>query len=274
MSCPEARQWLSQRLDDELDEASSRSLDAHLAGCAACTAIAASFASQNAALQTDTATAPPGFVKRVRDNLPDPRRDRAVALRYVATAAAGVILLVLAVLAIRPAAPREASVFVRSDLLREDSSPAGARTRGMESMSLEQAQAETPWPIRQPRDLPEGFTLVAIEHGFVYNVARGPTVVLHYQSQAGASSELSLLQLQPTGKTQLVEPVAEGAATPMPVGNATGLFIDGQWAGLSWQRGTLARVVLEDSGLLIQLQGDPRQGWDATHLAEIAASVH
>jgi RNA polymerase sigma factor (sigma-70 family) len=229
---------------------------------------------QDNALQADDTTAPVGFVNRMRDRLPGRRRDRVAFLRYVATAAAGVILLVVAVLAIRPTAPRDAGAFIRTDLLREDSAPAAARTRGMESMSLEQAQAETPWPIRQPRDLPEGFTLVAIEHGFAYDIARGPTVVLHYQSQAGASSELSLLQLQPTGTTQLVEPVAEGAATPVPVGNATGMFIDGQWLGPTWQRGTLARVVLETSGLLLQLQGDPRQGWDATHLAEVAASVH
>jgi hypothetical protein len=38
-----------------------------------------------------------------------------------------------------------------------------------------------------------------------------------------------------------------------------------------WERGTMLRLVVEQNGLVIQLEADPRDGWDAGRLAEVAA---
>jgi hypothetical protein len=65
----------------------------------------------------------------------------------------------------------------------------------------------------------------------------------------------------------------------VPVGSdgRTGLLIDGQWiernGQQTWEPGTLLRLIVEYGNIVVQLQVDPRGGWDADQLARIAASL-
>ena len=100
--------------------------------------------------------------------------------------------------------------------------------------------------------------------------------MLHYQSRsADHVVELSVTELQASGEVS--EPVAAGSARQVTAGSRSALFIDGQWierdGAAVWQRGQLARLVFEVEQLTIQLQGDPRDGWDADQLARVAASL-
>jgi hypothetical protein len=198
-------------------------------------------------------------------------------LAWVAAAALLVIVVSGSVVA-QPDAWASFGLFLRRVVLRETTSTEPQRTVPTGRLTLDQAQSLVPWQILQPSDLPDGFMLVAVEAEELHAFAVGPTIVLHYQPAGGsASRELSLVELQTA--SQVSEPVAAGAAHQVPIGRdgRTGLLIDGQWVELNgqqtWQSGTLLRLIVEYGDVVVQLQVDPRAGWDGDQLSQIAASL-
>ena len=70
MRCGKARQWISAKLDGELDAARRQLLEAHLADCAQCRAFAAELAGLDGSLDLLSAPEPPeGFTGRVLSEL-------------------------------------------------------------------------------------------------------------------------------------------------------------------------------------------------------------
>jgi len=270
MTCPEARVAISLRLDGELDAISARELDMHLGSCAECTAVQRAFELEQTALPADAVRAPDGFAERLGGMLPARRAPRR-ARRWLAAAAVLVMVLLGAGLVWQPTALAQLGLFLRQVVLRETPLPPDVRPVAVGPLTLDEAQQRVPWRIREPSGLPDGYRLVAVEAGAIHASASGPSVILHYQSASGAAGELSILELQAASPVD--EPVEPGAARPILVGTHTALFIDGQWVNDAWQPGTLARLILEQGDLVIQLQGDPRQGWNADRLADIAASL-
>ena len=189
-----------------------------------------------------------------------------------------VVLFVLLVAAVasQPEARASIELLLRRVVLREVSNENPPRFLAVRTSSLAEAQRQVKWHILEPGQLPAGYALVGIEADEIHAFAEGPTVVLHYQSRsADHVVELSVTELQASGEVS--EPVAAGSARQVIAGSRSALFIDGQWierdGAAVWQRGQLARLVFEVEQLTIQLQGDPRDGWDADQLARVAASL-
>jgi hypothetical protein len=222
--------------------------------------------------------APDGFTAGVLERLPTRTvATPAPSLRRIALAA-GVVLAVAGVsVASQPEARAGVELFLRQVVLRETTPDGPLRSVPTQLLSLAEAQQRVAWRILEPGLLPAGYALVAVEAGEIHAFASGPTVVLHYQRRTPEwVAELSVTELQPT--RDVSEPVEPGAARQVAVGERIGLFIDGEWVDRggqsAWQRGRLVRLIVEREGLVfVQLQADPRDGWDADRLAEVAASL-
>jgi hypothetical protein len=286
MKCAEARLLLSRRLDHEaIAPVDVRALETHLASCEPCRTLAHVFQAEQAGLVDlwPAIAAPPEFAKRVVAVLPArPASTRATVginlQRRWFAAAALLVLLLGGSLMSQPDAWASFGLFLRRVVLHETASTASTRQIPVGQVTLEQAQALVPWHILQPTDLPESYRLVAVEADDVHAFAAGPTIVLHYQRGEGAQAqEVSVVELQ--AASEVNEPVAPGAARGVSVDGAgtTGLLIDGRWVEHGgeqvWERGTLVRLVVERGELVVQLQADPRDGWDADQLVRVAASL-
>jgi hypothetical protein len=274
---------MSLLLDSELEHAQIGALDVHLAGCSACRTFEQVLRGEQAAVIElwPAVAAPAGFAGRVGANLP-PRARRATRLAHVPrlawVAAALLVIVVSGSVVAQPDAWASFGLFLRRVVLHETTSTEPQRTLPTCRLTLGQAQSLVPWHILQPSDLPDGFHLVAVEADELHEFAVGPTIVLHYQPAGGtASRELSLVELQTA--SEVSEPVAAGAARQVPIGRdgRTGLLIDGQWiernGQQTWEPGTLLRLIVEYGDVVVQLQVDPRAGWDADQLSQIAASL-
>lgn len=286
MECAEARSLLERKLDAVLQRGQNVALEAHLGRCPPCRDQVGAFRAEETVLRAcwPSLTAPPDFAHQVVNRLP-PRPKRRAPLRRThqrvrwAWTAAAVLSVLLAASAIaQPAAWASLTLALKHVVLREAASSQPPASLPMGHLSLEQAQQLIAWRIRQPSRLPPGYQLVAVEANEVHAFAAGPTIVLHYQKAAGQSvQELSLVELRATAEVS--EPVQPDAARQVPVGDSgqTGLFIDGSWEEQDgrpvWQRGTLVRFVVEQGDVVIQLQADPRDDWDAQGLAQVAASL-
>jgi hypothetical protein len=75
------------------------------------------------------------------------------------------------------------------------------------------------------------------------------------------------MELRTAVKQRADEP---GAARQVPVGDGTGLLIDGRQA---WESGTMLRLSIEDGDLVFQLQADLKDSWNAEQLMGIAATL-
>ncbi|CCF84662.1 zf-HC2 domain-containing protein [Nitrolancea hollandica] len=280
MDCAEARFLLSQSLDDELPAGSTEAdaMERHLLACATCSTLRREFVAEQELLADLWApvAAPAGFADRVTASLPRqaPRRRHQLAL------VAAMVLVVLAgSLLAQSGARASIGLFLRQVVLRE--TPAQtmpSQTTPMTRLTLAEAQKLVPWRIRQPSGLPDGYRLSEVYAGNIHSFAVGPTVVLHYQSGDGAAARsLEVMELQTAVKQRADEPVAPGAARQVPVGNGTGLLIDGRWGERDgrqvWEPGTMLRLIVEDGDLVFQLQADPKDGWNAEQLTGIAATL-
>jgi hypothetical protein len=275
---------MSLVLDGELEDAQIAALEVHLAGCLACRTLEQVLQAEQAVVTElwPAVAAPAGFAERVGASLParargPARLSRLPRFAWVA-AAALLVIVVSGSFVAQPDAWASFGLFLRRVVLHETTSTEPQRTLPTGRLTLDQAQSLVPWHILQPSDLPDGFHLVAVEADEMHAFAVGPTIVLHYQPAGGnASRELSLVELQ--AASEAPEPVAPGAARQVPVGSdgRTGLLIDGQWVERNgqqtWELGTLLRLIVEYGNIVVQLQVDPRGGWDADQLARIAASL-
>lgn len=289
MECAEARPLLSHHLDDALTSDSAASLQAHLNGCPTCATLRRTFEEQDRLLAEGwpPVGAPDGFAARVATALPtrppvlSPATPQHAGLwrtrsRWLVVAAVLAILLTTSAI-LQPAAWASLGLFLRQVALRESVPPASSsHTLPMSRLSLDEAQQLVPWRIRQPAVLPDGYRLAAVYAGELHAFAVGPTIVLNYQHGEGPQARhLGLTELRAVADVD--EPVEPGAARTVPVAAASGLFIDGRWVERdgrpTWERGMLVRLIVEDGDLVFQLQADPRDGWDADRLIEVAASL-
>ncbi len=280
MDCAEARFLLSQSLDDELPAGSAEAdaMERHLLACATCRAHRREFVAEQELLADlwTPAAAPAGFADRVMASLPRP----APRWRHRLALVAAMVLVVLAGSVLVQSGTRASiGLFLRQVVLRE--TPAQtmpSQTTPMTRLTLAEAQKLVPWRIRQPSGLPDGYRLSEVYAGSIHSFAVGPTVVLHYQSGDGPTARsLEVMELRTAAKQQADEPVAPGAARQVPVGNGTGLLIDGRWGERDgrqvWEPGTMLRLIVEDGDLVFQLQADPKDGWNAEQLMGIAATL-
>jgi hypothetical protein len=274
---------MSLVLDGELEQAQIDDLEVHLAGCLACRTFEQVMRAEQAAVIElwPVVAVPAGFAGRVGASLP-PRARRATRLAHLPrlawVAAALLVIVVSGSVVAQPDAWASFGLFLRRVVLHETATTEPQRTLTTGGLTLDQAQSLVPWHILQPSDLPDGFHLVAVEADELHAFAVGPTLVLHYQPAGGnASRELSLVELQAASEAS--EPVAAGAARQVTIGSdgRTGLLIDGEWVERNgqqtWEPGTLLRLIVEYGDVVVQLQVDPRGGWDADQLARIAASL-
>lgn len=280
MDCADARLLLSQSLDDELllGSPEDAALESHLTACAACRAHQWEFTAEHEQLADlwPPVAAPSGFAERVTASLPQrsPRWRRSLALVAV------MLLMVLAGgVLVQSGARASIGVFLRQVVLRE--TPAltmPSQTAPMTRLTLAEAQKLVPWHIRQPAGLPDGFRLTEVYAGSIHSFAVGPTIVLRYTAGDGPDARsLGVMELQTAVEQRADEPVAPGAARQVPVGDSTGLLIDGRWGERDgrqvWESGTMLRLIVEDGDLVFQLQADPKDGWNAEQLAGIAATL-
>jgi len=288
VSCAEARLLVSLLLDGELEPARIAVLEGHLTDCSACRAFQQGLRAEQADVVEfwPAVAAPGGFAERVGAGLPRrtlPAKERMpIPLRAwprLAWVAAAVLAVVVggSVVA-QPEAWASFGVFLRHVVLRESASTEPQRTLLTGRLTLDEAQHLVSWRILLASDLPDGYRLVAVEADELHAFAVGPTIVLHYQPAGGdPSRELSLIELQ--AGSDVSEPVAPGAARQVSVGNdgRTGLLIDGSWVEhdgqQTWEPGTLLRLIVEYGEVVVQLQVDPRAGWDADQVARVAASL-
>lgn len=280
MDCVDARFLLSQSLDDELPAGSKEeaALGAHLAVCAACRGHRRELAAEQELLADFWApvTAPAGFAGQVIASLP---RRPARWRRPLALVAVMVFVVLAGGLLVQSGVQASIGLFLRQVVLRE--TPAltmPSQTAPMTRLSFDEAQELVPWRIRQPIGLPEGFRLSEVYAGSIHSFAVGPTVVLHYKEGDGpAARSLGVTELQAAVEQRADEPVAAGAARQVPVGDGTGLLIDGRWGEQEgrrvWKSGTMLRLIVEDGELVFQLQADPKEGWNAEQLIAIAATL-
>lgn len=278
MDCAEARLLLGRRLDG-VGGSESTDFDARLRACSACRALEQDLTAEHELLTemwSPRVAAPVSFAGQVESSLrPRPRPQR----RWFAVAAALLIVALVGGAVVPPTAWADLGLFLRQVVLRESVPPTVAtQTQSVRQVTLDEAQRAVHWRIRQPTSLPDGYRLVAVYTGELHAFTVGQTLVLHYQAGDGvAARHLSVVQLW--AESLADEPIEPAAARRVPIGTAgdTGLFIDGHWVARGgqqvWERGTLARLIVEDGDLVIQLQADPRDGWDAERLAHVAASL-
>lgn len=281
MDCAEARFLLSQSLDDELLVGSTdeSAMEEHLLACAICRAHRREFVAEQELLADLWAPviAPTGFAGRVTASLPQPAAPRR--LHQLALVAVMVLVVLAGGVLTQSGARASIGLFLRQVVLREmPAQTMPSQTTPMARLTLDEAQKLVPWRIRQPAGLPEGFRLSEVYAGNIHSFAVGPTVVLHYQAEDGLNARhLGIMELQTIMRQQVDEPVAPGAARQVPVGNGTGLLIDGRWGERDgkevWEPGTMLRLIVEDEDLVFQLQADPKDGWNAGQLTGIAATL-
>ena len=111
--CARARFWASLRVDDELSELEGALLDAHLAGCADCRAVAAGFAATTESVRAEPLAQATPVALRLRRS---PRRFLATAA-VAAVVLAGVIAggLVRGQASPEASAPRVVSIVAAVD---------------------------------------------------------------------------------------------------------------------------------------------------------------
>ena len=218
-------------------------------------------------------TAPPDFAARLAARLPrrHPARGRRLAL-----AAAVVLLLLLAGSLVQPTARAAVGLFLRQVILHESAPPPELLgLLPLTQVSLDEAQRLAGWPILQPGSLPEGYRLVGVYAGQLHAFASGPTIVLHYQQGDGSAAQH--LGVTEPGRPRTSTSRSSGRRPPDLGWRGSGLFIDGRWIERDgqrfWERGRLVWLIVEQACLVIQLQADPRDGWDADRLAEVAAAL-
>jgi hypothetical protein len=272
---------LSERLDGRLTKIDAHRLDAHLAVCVACRSVARDLAVEEQVLAElwPAAAMPVGFAARVDAALPPRGGARTRHMRVPRPAPAIAAALVAVAVVLLAVAPVRAGLRLALDrvLLRETNAPPAERLIAPgASIQLEDARRQVPWRIRLPSRLPEGYRLVAVTAGEIHDAAIGPTVVLHFQQGDGPRAPtLRITELRAT--RPLNEPVAPGAATEVLIGGRPALLIDGAWKSADdaagWVRGTLLRLILQEGDLVIQLEGDPRDGWNRAGLIRVAESL-
>jgi hypothetical protein len=277
--CAAAYPLLSARLDGvELDAAERSALDAHLAGCPACRALDRDFVAEERALVTlwPPVVAPEGFAARVVAGLP-PRATTRLPRRRILLAAAALAALLCAGLLGRGEVRAGIDLALQRVGLRESSPPAQILAPPLRDVSLDEARQLVPWPIRQPEPFPAGYRLVRVSAGDVYPFAAGPVVFLFYQRDDATVPQLVITEFRAANRGEISASIAEGAGRRVPVGERSGLYIDGMWVERGgqqvWARGTLVRLIVEDGDLVVQFDADPRAGWDATTLAVLAARL-
>lgn len=275
MTCAEIRPLLSMQIDGEATAGQRRAVASHLATCPACGATLRAIATDDRLLAGAwrPIVAPATFASRVMAALPAPAAPPAQRLRprRLPTLALAAALLLAAACAV--AVP----VLVLGPVtVRETERPTHERLIDPgAAVELDTARQRVPWRVRTPRALPAGYRLIAVTVGEVHE-GNDTTVVLHYRKgDAPDGPALRITELRTAGRIN--EPVAPGAASRIRVGGRDALLIDGSWQerdGQSvWVPGSLLRLILEDGDLVIQLEGEPRDGWDARGLQRVGASL-
>lgn len=173
-------------------------------------------------------------------------------------------------------------LFLRRVVLRESVVPSSVEGVSLLRLrnGIDEAQTLVPWRVRVVEP-PDGFVLADVFAGSIHSFAVGPTIWLHYRaiSDSGGTRHLDVVQVHAARAT--IEPVEDGSAASIPLGDGrTALFIDGRWVSRGgsphWYQGDTIRLILEaedDDGVLIQLQGDPREGWDRSGLLQVARTL-
>lgn len=284
MTCAEARPQISRQLDGALTPSESAALTAHLRGCAACAAVQRAMTEESGALSRHwgRVSAPPGFSSRVAVGLrPRPAASpvrRMLRWRTPALAGALAVLLVAAGVAIPPVRAG-IGAFLETVSLRETSNPPPERRLGdTRVIALEEARRRVPWEIQTPGWLPEGYGLAGVVAEEVYTFADGASVTLYYTGGDGADApQIRILETRVKPGERADLPIEQGTYSPVSVNGRNAILVDGEWqqrdGGMQWVRGTLLRLIVEDGSLLISLEADPREGWDAAGLIRVAESL-
>jgi hypothetical protein len=277
--CTAVYPLLSARLDGVvLDEVERTALDTHLAACPACRALDLDLVAEERALAAlwPPVAAPEGFAARVVVGLP-PRPITRLSHRRVFLVAAVLAALLCAALLGRGEVGARIDLALQRVGLRESSPPTQTLAPPLHDVSLEEARGLVPWPIRQPEPPAAGYRLARISAGAVYPFAAGPVIFLFYQRDNATVPQLVITEFRAANKGEISASIAEGAGQRVPVGERSGLFIDGMWVERGgrqvWERGTLVRLIVEDGDLVIQFDADPNAGWDATTLAALAVRL-
>jgi hypothetical protein len=282
MTCTDARLLISQQFDGAVSSAGAERLVEHLRDCAACRALRADLEAEHHMLAGawKPVAAPAGFAARVTVALPPARATRPIVAipgrRTLALGGALALVLIAAGIALPPVRTG-IDAFFRTVTLRETTVPPPEQRIGNpDALTLEEAQRRIPWHIRTPAVLPEGYRLVAVRTGEVHAFADEPTINLVYQrGDSPDAPQLGIVQARAVRDVE--EPVAPDGWSTVRVGDREGWLIDGLWEEQDgrrvWVRGTFMRLILQDGDLVIWLEADPRQGWDAAQLIAVAASL-
>lgn len=279
--CADIRILLSRRLDrDAIDHADSDHLDAHLARCADCRAIARDLDWQERALHNhwsaDAVMVPPGFAARTVAALP-PRALPRLYRRRAVLAAALALLFLTAALVGGAQASAGFDLLLRRVGLREEAPPPRVTVMQPRELTLDEARASVPWSIRTPLPPPAGYRLDRVAVGEVYRFADGAAVFLFYTRAGTTVPQLVITQFRVVDKEAVIAPIAPGAGRRVAIGERSGLFIEGMWVERggqqAWERGTLVRLIVEDGDQIVQFEGDPAAGWDEATLVALAARL-
>lgn len=279
--CADFRVLVSQHHDQgALNPAESDRLAAHLEQCAACRAFARDLSVQEEGLRelwsSDAIMVPPGFAARTVAALPPRVLSRPYRRRAVIAAALALLFLSVALVG-GEQARAGFDLLLRRVGLREEAPSPRVTVATPRDLTLEEARASVPWPIRTPQPPPEGYRLDRVAIGEVYRFADGPTIFLYYTRADATVPQLVITQFRAVDKEAAIAPIAPGAGRRVPVGDRSGLFIEGMWverAGQQvWERGTLVRLIIEDGDQIVQFEGDPAAGWDEATLVTLAARL-
>lgn len=204
-------------------------------------------------------------------------RVRKLAERHLAALLVALVLLVASAVGDVPTSLARLGQFLRSVVLHEQTvtqPPEVVRPRRAASVS--EAQAQVAWTIHTLPD-DTGFVLRDVFVGDLHAFADGATVWLHYQSAVPAARDLDVVQVRAAEPAP--EPVAPGASWRQTLlDGQDALVIDGRWvqdgSGVTWERGRVLRVIVErEDGVVLQLQGDPRDGWTVGELLALASRL-
>lgn len=284
MTCADARSLLSCHLDNERSPDRDALLMEHLHECLACQTVRREMEADHALLaQHWTAVpAPAGLSDRILRSLPPRHAPKRTArlLRRPAPVLAGVlVVLIVAIGVTMPPVRAGISTLLESVSPRETSDPPAERRLGEgEVLTLDEAQQRVPWRIRIPGSLPEGYRMAGVLAGEVQSFADGATVVLYYVRGDGADApQIRIVQRRMLPDARADLPVERGASSYVRVNGRDALLVDGAWqeqdGRMVWVRGSFIQLVLEEDGLLITIEADPRDGWDAGGLIRIAESL-